>query len=73
MRVTLIFGDIKSVEVEFVPLKVHEKFTCYQVSRIEKSGKLTPLYRECFTDCEIAEIKKNGNVIREPISGGLGK
>lgn len=50
--------------LELDKIKDYSRFTLYQVSKYI-NGIKTALYKETYTDLDIKEIEKNGNVIND--------
>lgn len=54
------------IELELEKIKDYPNFTEYQVYKY-KNGKRIPLYKSCYTDLEIKEIRRNGYKIDEEV------
>lgn len=57
MKVTK-YMEGQLVELVFDKIKNYGRYTMYQVSKVF-NGVKTPLYRECFSDYQKKEIKRN--------------
>ena len=54
------------VELELEKTKDYPNFSEYQVYKY-KNGERIPLYKQCYTDFEIKELRRNGYKIEEEV------
>lgn len=54
------------IDLEIIKIKDYPKYGLYQVYKLENSKRI-PLYKTCYTNLQIIEIKKNQNVISEEV------
>lgn len=52
-----------SIELIFDKIKKYDRYNLYQVSKLVNGVKM-PLYKECFSKIQLAEIAKNRYKIR---------
>ena len=59
-------GSEEYIILELEKIKDYSNYSLYQVYKF-KDGKRIPLYRRCYTDLEIRELKNNHYVIEEEV------